>query len=473
MSKDSVADPISFRSYRDACIQQNEGKVIDKKIIYYLERDEQTIRASFYQPKAFIDAGLYSSYFIGTDYKVAWEAIQIVVKHLPYDCQIQPNSILSEMRRMDSKFHGKAGTLWINQLMNEQGADWKYVLRTVVPEIVCRNRNQSIGERFKAIAENASKSMDPVETYQEWMSESARIANDAVCTELGNPSSWIKWDPNKDAADNHHIVPTGVRQIDDNAGGGHRRGDLMVVGGGTNTGKSFFAEMLCNNVSTSNRTILYVSVEDNLDIMFSRMVARYTSPRARPMEINARLTNPSTVQSAMDSMKEKHGDRAILLHAKKWTISQICAAISQHKYMLGIDMVIVDYLQAVQPDSPGGNRVQEVGEVVSRLKKCADNLNVAMVVMSQFSRDEYRDGQEPGISACKFAGEIENESEIMVLMWRDENDLLHAKMAKIKWAQSRDLRYLIETDPVTGSFGNWVDDLTPKEEKNKNVRKIR
>jgi replicative DNA helicase len=165
-------------------------------------------------------------------------------------------------------------------------------------------------------------------------------------------------------------------------------------------------------------------------------------------------------------MREQLHGLAYLLERKKCTVSEIEQAIRLYRYALGIKMVIVDYLQAVRADddNEANNKVTETSQIVSRLKRAASDAGVALVLFSQYSRESYKGGQEPGLNACKYCGDIENESEVMVLMWRDPEGTLHAKIAKTKWSAAGNRRFIVPVDPRTGCHLPWEPDQMEVEE---------
>ena len=114
--------------------------------------------------------------------------------------------------------------------------------------------------------------------------------------------------------------------------------------------------------------------------------------------------------------------------SKKPRVSEVMDLIRRYRYSKEIDLVIVDYLQAIREDEQVINKVHEVSSIVSKLKRACDEAGVALILLSQYARDSYRDGTEPGLNSCKYAGDIENESEIMCLFWRDAEDVLHVKI---------------------------------------------
>jgi replicative DNA helicase len=135
-------------------------------------------------------------------------------------------------------------------------------------------------------------------------------------------------------------------------------------------------------------------------------------------------------------------------------IEYVVQLMRMYRYALSVDMVLVDYIQAIK----GGdfkNKVEEVSHITSSLKRAAKDCGLALVVYSQYARDKYRNGQEPDINSFKYCGDIENESELVVLLWKDADKQLRAKVPKIKWDRSEQDSYLIPVDETTGCHKNW------------------
>jgi len=175
--------------------------------------------------------------------------------------------------------------------------------------------------------------------------------------------------------------------------------------------------------------------------------------------------------AAAAALAAEQGNRAYYADAQKWTVSAICALIRRHRYMAGIDMVIVDYLQAIQPDVPGNNRTQEVSQIVAQLKRCAVECGVALVLGTQLNREGYAENTEPSITSSKNTGDIENEAELLLLAWRDADGIMRAKLAKLKWSKSAGMRYIIPQDETTGGLGAWIDDFSPPTTRGPPMRK--
>ena len=93
--------------------------------------------------------------------------------------------------------------------------------------------------------------------------------------------------------------------------------------------------------------------------------------------------------------------------------------VRQYVITKDVKFVLVDYLQLVK--GSGHSREQEVAVVARELKNLAKELNITIVALSQLSRGvERRDGCRPSLSDLRESGEIEQASDIVMLVYRPE-----------------------------------------------------
>jgi len=91
----------------------------------------------------------------------------------------------------------------------------------------------------------------------------------------------------------------------------------------------------------------------------------------------------------------------------------------------GIDLMIIDYLQLMNPSKSGGNqnRVQEVAEMSRGLKLIARELNVPVICLSQLSRAvEQSKPAIPKLSHLRDSGSIEQDADIVMFIYRKSAD---------------------------------------------------
>lgn len=92
------------------------------------------------------------------------------------------------------------------------------------------------------------------------------------------------------------------------------------------------------------------------------------------------------------------------------------------KMEVGLDMIMVDYLQLMAVKGKVESRQQEISQISRGLKAIAKELNVPLVSLSQLSRrPEQRTGDHrPQLSDLRESGSIEQDADLVAFIYRDE-----------------------------------------------------
>jgi replicative DNA helicase len=103
------------------------------------------------------------------------------------------------------------------------------------------------------------------------------------------------------------------------------------------------------------------------------------------------------------------------------TMMEIRAKCRRLKQRHGLGLVVVDYLQLMQPSKRFENRQQEVSEISRSLKLLAKELDVPVMAISQLSRQtESRSDRRPMLSDLRESGALEQDSDVVLFIYRDE-----------------------------------------------------
>jgi replicative DNA helicase len=87
----------------------------------------------------------------------------------------------------------------------------------------------------------------------------------------------------------------------------------------------------------------------------------------------------------------------------------------------GLGLIIVDYLQLLEPFNPNAPLVQQVSENSRALKALAKELNIPVLVVSQLSRAvEQRMPQIPRLADLRQSGTIEQDADVVLFIYREK-----------------------------------------------------
>jgi replicative DNA helicase len=104
------------------------------------------------------------------------------------------------------------------------------------------------------------------------------------------------------------------------------------------------------------------------------------------------------------------------------TVSEIAAAarrIRRRKGALGL--IVIDYLQLIEPDNPNDSRQEQVARMTRRLKGLAREANVPILCLAQLNRQaEDSKDHRPRLSHLRESGAIEQDADVVMFVHREE-----------------------------------------------------
>jgi replicative DNA helicase len=106
------------------------------------------------------------------------------------------------------------------------------------------------------------------------------------------------------------------------------------------------------------------------------------------------------------------------------SMSQIAACARRLKRREGLGLLVIDYLQLVQPENPNDPRQEQVAKIARRLKGLARELKIPLICVAQLNRQvEAGTGKEsrrPRLSHLRESGAIEQDADVVMFVHREE-----------------------------------------------------
>ena len=223
-------------------------------------------------------------------------------------------------------------------------------------------------------------------------------------------------------------LTSGLRTID-NRTGGFKRGEFSVIAGRPGMGKSALDVAIARSQAAAGYNALLFSLEMTSADIADRAIADAAWNDHSPIPYqNMRLGKVSLEQQQRLTEAALAFERLPLVIEPQagLTLSQITARARKHHQRLQrqgktLDVIHIDHMHIVRPSNRyQGRPVQEVTEISNGLKALAKDLNVAVVAMAQLNRGvENRDNKRPTMSDLRESGSIEQDADLILLMFRE------------------------------------------------------
>jgi len=201
--------------------------------------------------------------------------------------------------------------------------------------------------------------------------------------------------------------------------GGLMPGKLVIVAGRPSMGKSAFATNVSEHVAADGGQVLYVSLEMTKLELADRILSsqsRVDSTRMR----DGSLTPDERLRIAQSASLVSQWPLCVL-DDSHLSVRQIAAHASQHKRKHGLALVVVDYLQLVDPANSRDPRQEQVAQMTRQLKVMARELEVPIIVVAQLNRQtESATDNRPRLSHLRESGAIEQDADMVLFVHREE-----------------------------------------------------
>ena len=206
---------------------------------------------------------------------------------------------------------------------------------------------------------------------------------------------------------------------------GFKPGELIIVAARPAVGKTALCLNFAHRIATrAKKAVAIFSLEMSKEQLFNRLVAMDST-------VDCKRINAGRINTANDKMKVLNSIK-ILANSKIYIddtpsiklndIITKSTKLQAHEPDLGL--IIVDYLGLVQIATKGkgpDNRQEEVRRISLALKALARDLRIPVIAVSQLSRAvEKRDSQRPVMSDLRDSGNIEQDADIVILLYRED-----------------------------------------------------
>lgn len=260
-------------------------------------------------------------------------------------------------------------------------------------------------------------------------------------------------------------VDTGFKSINDETFG-WQPGDLIFVGARPSIGKTTFVMNSVVAAAKLGKRIGVFSMEMKRAQLEDRLVSSLSGVPLTRMLGGA--LGGSDWAKITDAMEVMHDLPIYIDDTSARTIWDLRSAARQMQAELGIDEMVVDYVQLMKGslDTRNANRNMELTDISNRFKQLAGEMNIPIIVLSQLARKSLdRPDPRPKMSDLKDCGAFEQDADVVALLHRKnhrEGGVTNFILEKQRNGPTGTVNLTLDRDTVTFTDGGEEPAPEPK-----------
>ena len=254
-------------------------------------------------------------------------------------------------------------------------------------------------------------------------------------------------------------IETGFRDFDSMTGGLHDS-ELVILAARPSMGKTALALNIAEHASLMQSVgTLFVSLEMSSVELADRLLCSLAKVNGM------RLRNGSISNDDRRRLVEKAAEMSqaplYVDDTPSRTITEIAAAARRLKRRSNLGLVVIDYLQLIEPDNPRDPRQEQVAKIARRLKGLARELKVPVMCLAQLNRQaEATRDNKPRMSHLRESGAIEQDADVVMFVHREEYYCTNEE-DRAKVAGEAELIVAKQRNGPTGDIKlSWLKDFT-------------
>jgi replicative DNA helicase len=214
----------------------------------------------------------------------------------------------------------------------------------------------------------------------------------------------------------------------DNITAGLQNSELIIVAARPSVGKTAFALNLVRNIITEidpdsgqGPPVLFVSLEQSRIELAERLLC--CQSRVDSHKVRTGRLSSDDVQKLMEAGDVLRRTKLYIDDTPSRSMIQIAATarrlMKKEEKHGGLKMVVIDYLQLIDPENRRDPRQEQVAQISRRLKFLARELEIPVVALAQVNRaSEDRQDHKPRLADLRESGSIEQDADVCMMLHR-------------------------------------------------------
>ncbi len=207
-----------------------------------------------------------------------------------------------------------------------------------------------------------------------------------------------------------------------------RRWDMVVLAARPSMWKTALALNIASNIWENKKNVAIFSLEMSKEQLTDRLIC--SAMWVDSWKLQKWLLEDEEFMRMWDALERLSQTSIFIDDSATWNLLEIKSKARRLKMENWLDFIIVDYLQ-LMTSSNTINKVQEISDISRWIKSLARELNVPVLAVSQLSRAvEWRTNKEPILSDLRESWAIEQDADIVMMIYRDD---YYDEFSENKW----------------------------------------
>ena len=215
-------------------------------------------------------------------------------------------------------------------------------------------------------------------------------------------------------------VPTGFIDLD-KLTSGLQDGELNLIAARPSCGKTALGLAITRHaVLKAGLPVLFVSLEQSRVELAERLLCMQANVDSH--RLRKGMLNDAEMDALANAAHEIQNNGALHIDdTPSQGVTRIGANARRLKLRHGIRLVVIDYLQLIEPEDRKNPRHEQVANISRRLKHLARELKIPVVALAQLNREvEARSGGRPKLSDLRDTGALEQDADVVMLLHKLE-----------------------------------------------------
>lgn len=231
--------------------------------------------------------------------------------------------------------------------------------------------------------------------------------------------AYIRLDQRMQRTDPNAISGLSTGFVDlDSITAGLQNSELIILAARPSVGKTAFSLNIVRHVVVEEQQpAFFVSLEQSKIELAERMLACQSKVDAQ--KLRKGLLNSEDISKIHQAGDVLRSAKLFIDDTPAQGMLRICANARRLKLRNDIRLIVIDYLQLIEPENRRDPRQEQVAQISRKLKFLARELNIPVIALAQVNRaSEDRQDHRPRLADLRESGSIEQDADTCFMLHR-------------------------------------------------------